>query len=128
MPFYSRDYTVAPGSEMKEELWVEGSRVSYVNVSFPPGSHGLLKVAIFYGEKKIYPWEEGTFIKGDYERIETHAAFELPESPCRLLIYAKNEDTTYPHTFFLRLETEPLSAARTTRFRVTEEGYIEVEV
>jgi hypothetical protein len=127
MPLYARDYTCPASSRIKEELWVEGDIISYVNISFPPGSHGLLRVAIFYGEKKIYPWEEDSWIAGDAERIETHAVWELPESPCRLLVIAENDDGTYDHKFFVRIETA-WEEARKLKFRVGEEGALEVEI
>ncbi|WP_448578888.1 hypothetical protein [Thermosphaera sp.] len=103
--FYCREISVPPGSAVEEEVWIEGDVIKSVSVVFPPGPHGLLKVAIFYGEKKIYPSEEKSWISGDNERIETHAVWRLPETPCRLIVRAENHDTLYPHMFFLRLET-----------------------
>jgi len=128
MPTYSIDITVDPSSTVTEELWVEGEAVDWVSIRFPPGPSGLLEVAIFYGEKQIWPSEEGQVFKGDNEWIHFEDYWPLPETPCRLIIKAVNRDEVYEHSVYVRLHTKPLKAERKVKFRVTPEGFIEVSV
>jgi hypothetical protein len=127
VPLYSEYFSVDSLGKLEQALVVEGSKIVYFNVRFPPGSQGLLKVALFYGQKKIYPFEEDEWITGDNDVIQFDDELELPETPCRLLIKAENDDDTYPHGFFLRLKTEPVGEGTKTKFRVTSDGFIEVE-
>jgi hypothetical protein len=127
MPLYSKYFSVDSLSKLEEALTVEGSKIVYFNVRFPPGSQGFLKVALFYGQKKIYPFEEDEWLSGDNDVIQFEDEFELPETPCRLLVKAENDDDTYAHGFFLRLKTLPVEEGTKTRFRVTSDGFIEVE-
>jgi len=66
---------------------------------------GLLKVAIYYGIKKIFPSEEDQWFAGDDETIEWTEWYELPESPCKLRIVAINDDDTYDHSVLVRIAT-----------------------
>lgn len=106
MPIYSRAFTVPANSEKEFSIEVEGDVITYVRVRFPPGPQGLLKVAIFYGIKQIFPYEEGTYFAGDDEVIDWHEYFELPETPCSLKVKAKNEDDTYEHSFYLIINVQ----------------------
>lgn len=100
MPIYSRVFTVPKATEKEYELEVEGDVITYVRLRYPPGSQGLLKVAVFYGIKQIFPYEEDTWFYGDDEIIDWQEYWELPETPCTLKIKAVNEDETYPHSFY----------------------------
>jgi hypothetical protein len=128
MPTYSISPLVLANSKHEEDLWVEGDRVSYISISFPPGSQGLLKVGIFYGEKKIWPYEEDQWFNGDDTTIDFEEDWPLPENPCRLIVKAVNEDDVYEHMFFLRLRTSSAATGSPVSFRVTPEGFVEVMV
>ena len=106
MPIYCRAFTVPANSEEEFELEIEGDIISYVRIRFPPGPQGLLKVSIFYGIKQIFPYEESTEFAGDDEIIDWQEYWELPESPCRLVIKAKNEDDTYDHSFYFIINVQ----------------------
>ena len=67
---------------------------------------GLVSVAFFYGTKQIFPYEEGTDIRGAGESITWEEFWQLPESPCKIKIKVKNEDDTYQHTVYIRLEVK----------------------
>jgi hypothetical protein len=127
MPVYSGYYSVEPSAKQSWELWVEGSKITYFCASFPPGSQGLLRVAVCYGEKKLYPYSEDQWLRGDNVQVAFYDELPLPETPCRLIVKAENDDPYYPHGFFLYLETE-LEREKNVRFRVTEDGFVEVEI
>jgi hypothetical protein len=124
MPYYEYRFTVNPSSSLEEEVWVEGEELEEVEVRFPPGPWTLLKVALFYGVKQLVPEPEGSWIAGDDEAVTAKPRWRLPESPCRLIVKAVNEDVKYPHSFILRLQVKPKEEAALAR--ATEEGFIEV--
>jgi len=106
MPIYSRKYTIPAASEKDHKLEVEGDVITYVRIRFPPGPNALLGVSIFYGIKQIFPYEENTMFYGDDEFIDWDEYWELPESPCTLIIQGKNDDNTYEHTFYLVINVQ----------------------
>jgi len=103
MAIYSYEITTPASSEKETEIEVEGDFISYVNIRFPPGPSGLLKLAIFYGIKQIFPHDESSYFQGDDEVIEWQEYWKLPESPCKLIIKTVNEDDTYEHTVYVRI-------------------------
>ena len=115
MPVYSRVFTTPANKTEDNDLWVEGDVITFVRIRFPPGPNGLLKVAIFYGEKQLFPWEEGTWFIGDDETIAWDEYFVLPERPCRLIIRVKNEDDTYEHSVLATIVTQSYASTRETR-------------
>jgi len=79
MPIYSRKFTVPAASSKEFTIDIEGDVITYVRIRYPPGPTGLLRVAIFYGIKQIFPYEEETWFYGDDEIIEWDEYWELPE-------------------------------------------------
>ena len=128
MPFYSWMFTCPANASQEWRVEVEGEAVTRVHVGFPPGPEGLLKVAVFYGEKKVYPSLEELWFNGDSVELAFDDYWELPETPCPLRIVAVNEDEEYQHLFYIRIKTEPLKVKPTVKFRVTPEGFVEVVV
>jgi hypothetical protein len=124
MPHYEYAFTVPPSSALEEEVWVEGEELEEATIRFPPGPCMLLKVALFYGLKQVVPENEGAWIAGDDEAVTARPRWKLPESPCRLIVRAVNEDTVYEHGFALRLEVKPKEERAYAR--LTEEGFLEV--
>jgi len=102
---YSKKYTVAKSTLKSFDLEVEGEIVTQVRIRFPPGCHALVKVAIDYGIKRIFPYEEDTWFYGDDEVIEWIESWEMPESPCILKIVVDNTDDTYEHSIYVVIVT-----------------------
>jgi hypothetical protein len=105
MAIYSAVITTNPNSAQETLIEVEGDVISYISIRFPPGPLGLLKVAIFYGIKQIFPKEEGTYFAGDDETIAWEECHPLPESPAVIRVRTINEDDTYSHTIYVRIAT-----------------------
>jgi len=105
LPIYSTYLTVPAGSSNETEIWIEGDVITYVSLRFPPGSHALLKISVWYGDKKIFPSEEDEYFQGDGEVIAWQEYFEMPESTMRLIIKGQNDDATYSHSVYLRFAT-----------------------
>jgi len=106
MPIYSRKFTVPAASSKEFTIDIEGDVITYVRIRYPPGPIGLLRVAIFYGIKQIFPYEEETWFYGDDEIIEWDEYWELPEERTTLRIKAVNDDDTYEHSFYLIINVQ----------------------
>ena len=107
MPIYSNTYTCPANSEKTWYLDVEGDVITFISLRFPPGPEGELKVKIMYGLKSLAPIAEDQWLNGDDEVIAWNEYIELPEKKTTLKIVAKNEDTTYDHSFILRIVVLP---------------------
>jgi len=128
MPTYSWKFNVDPGQTIKEKKEVEGSAIEYLAVKFPPGSHGLLRVLVRYGLKQICPNEKSDPFMGDDETLESYDEWGLPETPCRLVIEATNDDEENEHCFFLRIRTKPETPKPTIKMRYLDYGMVELVV
>ena len=128
MPVYAYAFTAAAGRLNEWRVTVEGETVAYVSFSFPPGPSNLLRVAIFYGEKKVWPWGEAEWFTGDNVTIGFADDWVLPESPCVLRVLADASACLYPHTFTVWLRTERLKPEAMLKYRVTQDGFVEVVV
>jgi hypothetical protein len=106
MTIYSRVFTVPPAQEKWFELEIEGDIIDMVRIRFPPGPAGLLKIAVFYGNEQIFPAEQWTFFAGDNEVIQWDEYWPLPERKTTIRVWAKNEDDTYEHSFYLVINTK----------------------
>ena len=106
MPVYHITATAQPGETEKYEVWLDGDFLELARVSFPEGSHGLLRVWLCYGEKQILPWDEGQYFAGNADIYQIQPAWRFPEQPCRLIIYAQNTGQQYPHGCFITLESK----------------------
>ena len=126
MPVYAYAFTAAAGRLNEWRVTVEGETVAYVSVSFPPGPSNLLRVAVFYGEKKVWPFGEAQWFVGDGVTIGFAEDWILPESPCTLRVLADATACLYPHTFTFWLRTEPFKPTVAFKYRVTSEGFVEV--
>jgi len=128
MPFYSWKFDVDPKQTIEETREVEGSAIVYLAVKFPPGPHGLLKVSIFYGLRQIYPDKASDPFMGDDETLESYDEWELPETPCKLVVKATNDDDENEHCFFLRMRTSPEVIKPAIKMRYLDYGMVELVI
>jgi len=109
MPVYSIKLTIpantSANSPVETSFKVEGDVLTKIIVLIPAGVRALAGIAIFYGIKQIFPYEEGQWITGDNESIPFDVYIKLPEHPCILKLKGYNSDTKYDHTFYVRLTT-----------------------
>jgi len=103
----------AEAEAVEEELTVEGAVLSEIHFLIPGGHHALARLAVFYGIHQIFPYEAGTWLRGDDESFSVKLNWPLPEPKTTLTFKGWNEDDTYEHTFHLRLEVaEAVEEAR----------------
>ena len=88
------------------QVEVEGDILKKVVVLIPDGHHALAHFRLRYGIKNIVPYEEDQWLEGNNEQVTFEPNWELPEHPCLLRLQGYNEDDTYEHSFYVRIETD----------------------
>jgi len=91
-------------SPTEKTLEIEGAILNTIHCLIPDRHVGLARLAIFYGIEQIFPYESGTWLSGNDESFNINLKWPLPESKITLILKGWNEDDTYDHTFYLRLE------------------------
>lgn len=84
-------------------LHVTTGLVYKVEVYFPPGSAGLMGVAIFDGLFQVWPSTVGVFFIGDNLLISYDDLYLKEAAPYQFDIYTYNEDTVYDHLAIVKL-------------------------
>jgi len=101
---------------VEKKLEIEGAILGKIHFLIPAGHHALARLAIFYGIDQIFPEETGTWLRGEDESFSMRLNWPLPEYKTTITFKGWNEDDTYPHTFYLRLEVaERVEEARPWR-------------
>jgi len=103
MTIYTARITASANSIASQEIELEGYAITHVEVLFPPGCLGLVGVSFFYGVKQIFPYQEGTDLRGSGETIAWDEYWVLPEERTKVKVVVNNEDDTYPHTIYIRI-------------------------
>jgi len=106
MPVYAKEIITLANSAKETVVNLRGDYITYINIRFPPGSLGLLKVQFFYGDLQIFPQEQGDYFNGDDEIIAWEEFWEIPGEEEPLTIYTKNEDEYYDHAVLIRIVTK----------------------
>lgn len=78
-----------------------------VEVDFPPGQAGLVKVKLYHGAHPIFPVVEGDPIIGDDQVVGGKMWIDLHKKINIVDVKAWNEDDTYNHTPIIRLWVLP---------------------
>jgi len=98
---------------IEKKLTLEGAILNRIHIFIPPGHQALARLALFYGIEQLFPKEAGTWLRGDDESFPVRLNWLLPELKTTVTFKGWNEDDTYPHTFYMRLEvTERVEEAR----------------
>ena len=98
--------SVAGGSASnprKEDMFLTSGLIYQVELYFPPGSSGLLHVAIFDGGYQAWPSEAGETFFGDNTLISFPDRYYIDSPRKAFTISHWNEDDTYAHTFQIRI-------------------------
>ena len=70
---------------------------------FPPGSSGLLRVAVEDGGHRLWPSEPGEWFFGDNITISFEDNYFVASDPHSFFIYVYNLDIEYAHEFQVRI-------------------------
>ena len=100
---YSIKVTTPAGSLKTESLFVTKGLVYRIELMFPPGSGGMLKVAIFRGASQVWPLPPGEVFDGDYMLITFEDLYVVESQPYIFTIRTDNQDEKYEHEVTVRI-------------------------
>lgn len=96
-------------SPTEEEVELEHGRIVGVEVQFPRGCVGLVRVRIRRELHQLWPSNPDGDILAEEARIGWQEDYELTEEPYTVTLQGSNEDDTFPHTIRFRFNLLPLS-------------------
>jgi len=104
---YTKTITESSGgsaaSPSQYRMSVTDGLIYQVNILLPPGSSGLLRVAVKDGAYSLWPSEPGEWFFGDNILISFPDKYIIASAPHELFIWAYNLDTAYDHKFQIQL-------------------------
>lgn len=74
-----------------------------INLYFPPGSCGLLGLAVYESGSRIYPIDDNEFFIGDNINYSFDDTRDISDQPYIYDIYTYNIDTIYDHTCIIQI-------------------------
>jgi len=117
--FFCWDITITANTPedkpLEEWLSLPKGIITSVQVKFPTGCHGMVKVRLFKEALQLVPLAEDEWITGDGETVPTETYAELLDFPYKLKLHACSPDTAYDHTITVLIGVEPEEAAGVTR-------------
>jgi len=93
---------------LKQKLKLPAGIISKIDIKFPSGCNGMVKVIIKRWTFQLVPLSSGEWITGNDETVPTETAYELLETPFELEFQGCSSSTTYPHVITVRIEVNPL--------------------
>lgn len=87
----------------KTTIHVTKGLVYKVEFYFPPGSAGLMGVAVFDGLYQVWPSSVGEFFVGGDQKIEFDDMYYKEAEPFEFQCYSYNIDDTYEHMVSVRI-------------------------
>jgi hypothetical protein len=93
-------------SPVTQTVKLETGVLRKISVLIPPGHQCLAHVVLLDGSTQIFP-RIGD-LHGDGETVEADVFIEIPEPERILTLVGWNDDDTYQHTFYVRLNVLPL--------------------
>lgn len=113
--FFCWDITISANTLEDDPLegWLSLPKgiVTHVDVKFPAGCHGMVRIRLFKESLQLIPLSEDEWVTGDDEPVPTDTYAELLDSPYKLKIQACSPDTDYDHTITVRINVQPEYAA-----------------
>jgi len=113
--FFCWDITVDADTSEEDPLtgWLQLPKgiITHVDVKFPAGCHGMVKVRLFQEALQLIPLSEDEWVTGDDEPVPTDTYAELLDKPYKLKIKLCSPDTDYPHVITVRINVQPEYAA-----------------
>ena len=113
--FFCWDITVTANTPedkpLEEWLRLPKGVITRVDIKFPAGCHGMVKIRLFLESLQFVPLSEDEWITGDDETIPTETGIELTDKPYKLKFHGCSPDTTYNHIVTVRIEVKLQEAA-----------------
>jgi len=113
--FFAWDISVTAGTAeatpKTQILKLTSGVITGVDVKFPSGCHGLVKVRLKHWEFQLMPLSRGEWITGDDEAVKMPTYFELATGPYELKFEGSSPDASYDHTVTVRVSVLPKAVA-----------------
>ena len=106
------EYTLNVPADTKEaapyeiDALVEPGILTYAEIDFPPGCHGLVNVSIVEGKFQLFPRNPEEAVKGDGYVVPIKTQYKLKRGHNLLKLKAWSPDTAYSHKIVVRLTVE----------------------
>ncbi|MEM4846474.1 MAG: hypothetical protein QW794_01785 [Thermosphaera sp.] len=98
-----------PSSTSRTVVSLKPGVVTRIIVLIPYGHKALAKLRFLRGATQIIP--DVGWIQGDGETLEWSEMIEVPTDET-WTVEVVNEDTVYPHCFYIRIEIQPRTVAK----------------
>jgi len=107
-------------NKKKTVLRMEQGIIYKIEISFPPGSAGLLHLQINDALHQVWPTNEGASFSGDNVEIDFENEYPLIAPPYELSAYTWNEDELWDHDVTIRLGIKSIPGATTMTTELAE--------
>jgi len=133
--FFCWDITITANTPeddpLEEWLRLPKGVITRMDIKFPAGCHGMVKVRLFLESLQFVPLSEDEWVTGNNETIPTETGIELTDKPYKIKFHGCSPDTSYNHTITVRIEVkleEAVGVSKLTRIAqsLVEELGIEV--
>ena len=108
---YTKEITFTSGGTVTNQTSsnIKAARgiIHKIEIVFPSGSAGLVKIAIFLGASPMIPSTAGMTISGNAEIVQIPEFIQLRKDFNIITIKGFNEDDTFDHTIFFRIYVLP---------------------
>jgi len=98
-------------SPVTEILKLSKGVITRIDVKFPAGCHGMVKVRILREEAQLVPLSRKEWLIGDDETVPTESYYELSSSPYQLKFVGCSPGTRFDHMITVRVAITPLEVA-----------------
>lgn len=95
----------------KTNIKVWGGIIVKIEIMFPPGPQGDLKVAIYHGGHPVSPVNVGSWFAADDETVSFREFYPLRSAENTLTVYTYNDDAVNPHMCRVRINVLPRDIA-----------------
>lgn len=113
--FFAWDITVTAGtteaSPKTQVLKLSKGVITGIDVKFPAGCHGAVKVQLLRSEFQLVPLNRGEWVTGDDETVPTEPYYELDETPAELKFLGCSPGAAYDHVVTVRVAVQPAEVA-----------------
>lgn len=105
--FYDFALTVTADTKeatpVTEELDLCYGIIHRVEVGFPAGCHGMVKIKIFRNEHQAFPTNPDGYLAADKYTIGIDESFDLTVEPFKLKVVGYSPDTIFDHAITIRI-------------------------
>lgn len=113
--FFAWDIIIDAGTpenaSVTQILKLSSGIIIKVDLKFPDGCHGQVKVRLLRNEQQLIPLNRDDWVTGDAETVTTPEYYELTETPTQLKFIACAPLTSYDHTVTVRITILPKPVA-----------------